>query len=86
MRAFGEPVAEVSITRTGVPYAWTFRGRRYTGGLIDHWVDVPDRRAEPAPNLDDTQKTEHWLLHASSDVGQGLAELSRAGEVIRTAG
>lgn len=67
MQEYGEPVGEVSVDRAGTPYAWTFRSRRYTGGgLIDRWGSA--------------QGTEHWLMAASSHVGEGLVELARTGE------
>ncbi|HZB33042.1 MAG TPA: DUF6504 family protein [Streptosporangiaceae bacterium] len=77
-RTYNERITDVETSDRGLPTAWTWRGRRYSGGdLIERWVTDEDwwRDLEVlAP--DAPASVHHFVLHAASEHAAGQVELA----------
>src|SRR3954471_23346777 len=66
---YNERITDVHTGDHGLPTAWTWRGRRYTGGeLIERWVTTGEWwRDLEALAPDAPASIRHFVLHAVSE-------------------
>jgi hypothetical protein len=76
---YNERITDVVTGEHGLPIAWTWRGTRYAGGeMIEHWVSTREWwRDLEVLAMDGPGSIRHFILHATSDRGDGPVELAR---------